>query len=223
MEKLKSWLAWLRENKENWPVLVSIVLFGLNVELVVTPYILDGLMGLSGRKLRLTSGAWSTPEMCWWIFFSIWIAREKMKSISKLKLGDIFKPVVDDYWLLARAKDIFSKHVIEKFDLENYKSDKFFKALSDSLRNYGYPINWLFIFVFSLVPGYWIIALMVCRITKWTSLYLVLLAGNFLKNYFFAYVYELVGFWNLLVLTLAILFFTGYIIKKTLMGLGPKL
>jgi len=74
-----------------------------------------------------------------------------------------------------------------------------------------------------LVPGYWIIALMVCRITKWTSLYLVLLAGNFLKNYFFAYVYELVGFWNLLVLTLAILFFTGYIIKKTLMGLGPKL
>lgn len=223
MERLIKWLVWIKEHKRDWPLFVSAIIFGLNTELVVTPYILDGLLGLSGRELRFWAGAWSTIEMPWWIYFSIWLAKEKMKNLGRSRLIDIFRPQEKDYFWLTKFKELFNKYIIEKFDLENYRSDRLFRAISDYLRGYGYLANFIFIFIFSLIPGYWVLALMVCRITRWWSLYAVLFVGNFLKNYFFAYVYELTGFWWLLALIFLTLIFVGIMIKKIVINLGEKL
>ena len=224
MQRLSRWLNWIREHRRDWPILVSTILFLLNVEIVVTPYILANLLGLDGRELRLVAGTWSDIEMCWWIYFSVWLANEKMRRVGRPRiLKDILKPKDGDKWWLARSKGLLNKYIVEKFDLENYKSDKFFKALSDSLKGYGYLPNVLFIFIFALVPGFWALALMVCRITKWMSLYAVLMLGNFLKNYFFAYVYELIGFWWLLALIFLVSAVTAFITKKVVINIGGKL
>lgn len=220
---MRKWLVWIREHREDWPTFLSFLILLLNVEIVVTPYILAGLIGLHGEILRRIAGVWSTAEMCWWIYFSVWLTREKMENVGKSKLRDVFKTQESDHHLLIKAKKFFRKHILENFDLENYKGDKLFKIISKSLRDYGYLTNCFFIFIFSLLPGYWILALMMSRITKWTSLYLVLLVGNFLKNYFLAYVYELIGFWWLLVVTTLVLVAVGFVVKRSIGRIGQKL
>ena len=219
---MKKWLIWLREHREDWPIFVSIIVFFLNIEIVVTPYILAGWIGLEGYNLRFMAGIWSTVEMPWWIYFSAWLPKEKMGGVGKSRLRDIFKPKSDDRFWLIKLKVFFNKHIVEKFDLENYRSDKLFKIIAGHLKDYGYLTNSVFILIFSLVPSYWVVALMVCRITRWFSLYAILLIGNFIKNYFFAYVYELIGLWWLLVVILIVLVVTGFIIKKILVNLSQR-
>jgi len=227
---LRKWLAWIGVIKckkekpvSNWPIWFSAILFFLNVEIVVTPYILSGLIELTGHRLRLSAGFWSDIEMCWWIYFSIWLAREKISNFGKSRLKDIFRSKKKDRFLIAKVKNFFREHVIENFDLENYRGDKIFKALSESLKEYGYSANFLFVFIFSLVPGYWVISLMVCRVTRWISLYMILLAGNFIKNYFFAYVFEMVGFWGLMIIIVTALILTSFMVKRILGRVGRKL
>ncbi len=145
-----------------------------------------------------------------------------MQNIGRSRLLDIFQPREIDYWWVKKIKELSNKYIIEKFDLENYRSDKLFKIISESLRNYGYFSNSAFIFIFSLIPAFWILALMVCRITRWTSLYAILLVGNFLKNYFFAYIYELIGFWGVLSLILTLLVIVSFVVKKIAVNLSKK-
>ena len=61
------------------------------------------------------------------------------------------------------------------------------------LRIFGYTLGWLFVLFVSAIPfpGIWIPGLAVCRKNGWKFGYLALFIGNFIKNYFYAYVWEI--------------------------------
>lgn len=226
---MKKWLTWLKNRNKDWPILISLIVASLNIELVVAPHILNGIFGLTGDNLRLSAGMWSSVEMFWWVFFSGWLFKEKIRKLSavseaidlgheaidKFDIREILKPKPNDPYLILKLKGLAQKH-IEDFDLYNYQEDKTFLALFGFAKGLGYFFTCLFVVFIALLPLFWIFSLMICRLTGWRMAYFSLFLGNFIKNYFFAYIYELIGFWMLLLLFIAAVIIFGYMAKKVM-------
>lgn len=227
MTKIREWMSWIREHRKDWPVLVALMVFCLNIELVVTPYILGGLFGLSEKKLRIAAGSWSSVELVWWIWFSIWLFREKIRKNKTVNQAiEIGRDFVDNFtwqeflvkkpgdsFLVRNFKDIVAKRVKE-FDLDNYKDDGAFMVLFGYAKGLGYAFCCLLVFVFGLMPLFWILGLMICRLVKRRFTYLALFISNFIKNYYFAVLYERIGFWWLLAAFILMVIMVSFILKK---------
>lgn len=222
---MKKWLIWIRRHREDWPIFLSIVIGFLNTE-IVTPFILHGIFKLSGKTLGLAAGTWASTELCWWNYFSGWLYQNKLRKINAvtevISIGEAAKEFdwrnflqskKGDPYLFATIKDFIRKHSIDSFDPDNYKDDNFFNSLMSGLKAFGYILTCILIFVMSLLPLWWILALMVCRLLKWKLAYLALLVGNFLKNYWMALVYDKIGFWWWIMIFILSVIIMSYILK----------
>lgn len=226
MKRLKRWLIWIREHRKDWPAFVSIVVGVLNIE-VATPFILKGIFGLSGSRLGTAAGIWASTELCWWIWFSGWLYKNKIRQLTTvndaINLGQEAKKEFDlrkfllskkgDPYLIARIKDFVRKHSIDNFDPDKYRDDHFFIRLVHALKIIGYILTCGLIFVMGLLPLWWIFALMVCRLLKWNLAYLALFVSNFIKNYWLAFIYEKIGFWWWITLLLLSIMGMSYVLK----------
>lgn len=227
MEKLKEWFAWLRKHRKDWPIFVALIVICLNIELVVTPHILKGIFDLSGQDLAMSAGIWSSVELGWWIFFSIWLFKEKIRKLTSvdkaINLGKeviedvnwdkIFEPASRDSFPIRRGKEFIRNH-IRDFDLAKRQEDTGFMIIFGFARGLGYILACLLIFAFALLPLFWTIGLMICRLVGWRMAYAALFSGNFIKNYFLAGVYERIGFWWLLFGFILMAVVIGFIVKR---------
>lgn len=218
-------LGWARICRKDWPIFVSVVVGFLNTE-VATPFILKGILGLNGRSLGVAAGMWASTELCWWIYFSGWLYKNKIRRLTTVNeaidLGKAIKefdwkefllPKKGDPYFIAKTKNFIKKHSIDNFDPENYKNNRFFDSLIGVLKGFGYIFTCGFIFVMGFLPLWWVFALMVCRLLKWRLAYLILFASNFLKNYFLAFIYEKIGFWWWIALFALSVFAMSYVFK----------
>ena len=227
MQKLRRWLTWLKDHRKDWPVFISLIVFCLNIELVVTPHSLKGTLGLSGRELRLAAGAWSSVELCWWIWFSFWLFREKIRKLASVNkaielgreffeefsLQDFFKPKLNDPFIVRRVKTVIYKH-IRDFDLDTYQEDGAFMELFGFAKGVGYFFACSLVFIFGLMPLFWLFGLMMCRMVGWRMAYVALFVSNFIKNYFFALIYEKIGFWWLFMAFVLLVMIISAVIKR---------
>jgi len=222
---LKKWLAWIRKHHKDWPIFISIMIGFLNTEFV-TPFILRGIFRLTGIGLRIATGTWASIELCWWNYFSGWLYENKIQHLGPvvevINMKEAAKefdwkkfllPKKGDPYLVVKIKDFIRKHSIDNFDQDNYKNDNFFVSLVGVLRELRYVFTCSLIFVMGLLPVWWILALMVCRVLKWRLAYLALFTSNFLKNYLLAFIYEKIGFWWWIALFILSVIVMSYILK----------
>ncbi|MDP3793094.1 MAG: hypothetical protein Q8Q89_05220 [bacterium] len=222
---MKKWLIWPREHRKDWPILVSIVVGFLNIE-VATPFILKGFFELSGTRLGVSAGIWASVELCWWSYFSGWLYRNKIRKLGSvteiINIGKAAKkfdwrgfslPKTGDPYLVIKIKDFIRKHSIDNFDPDKYEDDHFFISLISLLKGFGYVLTCGLIFVMGFLPLWWVFALMVCRLLRWRLAYLALFSSNFLKNYLMASVYEKIGFLWWIVLFIMSVIAMSYILK----------
>ncbi|OGM99943.1 MAG: hypothetical protein A3B91_04885 [Candidatus Yanofskybacteria bacterium RIFCSPHIGHO2_02_FULL_41_29] len=209
--------------KSNWPFLVAFIVATLNTEFAI-PFVLVGIFELTGHNLSLAAGIWASTELCWWFWFSGWLYREKIRKISTVAeaidisqkaakgfdLREFLRPNLGDLYPVVLVKDFARKHGIENFDIDNYQDNPIFIAI----RRFGYIISCVFIFIFGLLPLFWILGLMVCRATKWKLALALLFISNFLKNYYLAQVYEKIGFWWFALFFVAFILTMSYIVKS---------
>ena len=125
-------------------------------------------------------------------------------------LREFLRPNLGDLYPVVLVKDFARKHGIENFDIDNYQDNPIFIAI----RRFGYIISCVFIFIFGLLPLFWILGLMVCRATKWKLALALLFISNFLKNYYLAQVYEKIGFWWFALFFVAFILTMSYIVKS---------
>lgn len=229
------WKYWLKK----WPVRLSLVVALFNVEFVVIPLILVGLLGLVDTVLRFTAAIWSTVEMSYWIWFSNWLDGEaqKVPSVSKVinVSQEVVSEIVDDvkdrgYISISPSIDkILKEHSVDNFYYGNYQNNQIFKLLVSLMISLGHILSCVLIFFLSLLPTIWILGLMLCQVPKkisgriWKMGYISLLVGNFIKNYSFAYVWEHFGFmWYLLILGLGAMGFIFWFVKGLLKSRKKK-
>lgn len=171
-----------------------------NIEIVVIPWILIGIFKLSGLVLRNTAGIWSTVEMGWWIYYLSWSSREgaKIKSVAEAielgeEVGPEFVSEVQETDAVKKIIEFVDDHTVGKFDIEHWKNSGPYVCTMAVLKVFGYTFGWLFILFVSAIPfpGIWIPGLVVCRKHGWKFGYVALFVGNFIKNCFYAYVWEL--------------------------------
>lgn len=186
----------IKQLLRNWRVKVSAVVICLNLELVVIPWILIGMFDLSGSELRNAAAIWSSIEMGWWIYFSGWVPRaaEKLKQVADVKeaTSELVEEVKED--VEKRIEEFVEEHTVNKFDFDFWKDSKSYIFLITALKAFGYTLGWLFILFISAIPfpGLWIPGLALCRKHGWTFGYSALFLGNFVKNYFYAFIWELI-------------------------------
>lgn len=222
---MKKWLNRIRKYRGDWPIFVSIVVGFLNTE-VVTPFVLRGILKLSGIKLGVAAGTWASIELCWWFYFSNWLYENKIRKLATINeainLGkavkefdwrEFLEPQKGDPYFVAKVKGFIKKHSIDNFDLDNYQDNNLFTSLVGTLKGFGYLLTCSLIFMMGLLPLWWLFALMICRLLKWRLAYLVLFTSNFLKNYLLASIYEKVGFWWWIGLFVLSVLFISYVFK----------
>lgn len=179
---------------QNWRVKLSAVVIVLNLELVVIPWILIWLFELSGPALRNAAGSWATVEMCWWVYFSGWASREagKLQQVVGVReaTSEFVEEVKED--TVVKIEEFIEDHTFRKFDLERLKGSRPYIFSVRIIKAFGYTFGFLFVFFLSAIPfpGVWIPGLAFCRKNNWTFGYFALFTGNFMKNYFYAYVWE---------------------------------
>jgi len=173
-----------------------------NIELVVIPWILILVFNLFGSALRITAGIWATCEMCWWVYYSSWASSNasKIKSIAKAielgeEVGPEFVSEVQETDAARKIIEFIQGHTLEKFDANHWQDSMAYVYIAGMLKLFGYVLGWLFILFIASIPfpGVWIPGLVISRRNNWKFGYLALFAGNFMKNYFYAYIWEL--FW----------------------------
>lgn len=184
----------------NWRTKLSAVVIAFNIEIVVIPWILIWIFKLSGPVLRNTTGIWATVEMSWWIYYSSWAPNEaaKIKSVAEVielgeEVGPEFVSEVQETDAVKKIIEFVDDHTVGKFDIEHWKNSGPYVYTMAVLKVFGYTFGWLFILFVSAIPfpGIWIPGLAVCRKQGWKFGYVALFIGNFIKSYFYAYVWEM--------------------------------
>jgi len=220
--KLKWLIAFVR-NPKNWPFLVAFIVMCFNTEFAI-PFILVGIFDLAGRSLSIAAGMWASTELCWWNWFSGWLYKEKIRkmesvaeainigqeAVKRFDLGEFLKSKPGDLFIVAKVKEFARKHGVDNFDLDNYQDNPVFIAS----RRLGYTLSLMLVAIFGFLPLFWIIALMICRMTKWKMAYMLLFACNFFKNYYLAYFYEQIGFWWFILCFVAFAVLVSYLTKR---------
>lgn len=222
---MHKWFLWLRKYRKDWPILVSTIVGFLNTE-VATPFILRGIFGLSGNNLGIAAGSWASTELCWWNWFAGWIYRDKIQKLSTVQEAISLKqeakefdfrkfllPKKGDPYFIVKIKDFIRNHSIDNFDPDKYEDDRFFNNLVSTLKVFGYLLTCGLIFIMGLLPLWWILALMVCRLLRWRLAYIALFSSNFLKNYWLALIYDKVGFWWWITLFFVSVVVMSYVFK----------
>lgn len=179
---------WLKRKPIWFAILVGI----LNMELVVIPWMLKGLGGLSGWSLKFAAALWASTEIIFWYWFADWVINEikKSKPIQEaIAIGKEGVPEVKDKESVIRRTDLVKKieewvnrYVIEPFNPENYKT----KKVSLFIISCGYLLGLSVLFVFGLVPVLWIPGLVFCRVINSKTGLVAIVFGNMIKNFFFA-------------------------------------
>lgn len=214
----------LKDIFKTWRVRVALCVWAFNIELVVIPMILMGILGLSGYTLRVTAGVWASVEMCWWIYFSGWISRAIKRVEAVAEAVSSGKEVVPGILIEAKETASYKKvgefvkeHVIEQFDLSNLKKSKILFFIAFLLEVFGYTIGLSFIFVLAVFPffGIWIIALATCRQKSWKMGYAALFLGNFTKNFFYAYLWEIIWPYRLVLFAVVGFVITTLLVYKS--------
>lgn len=232
---MKKWLSWLRKHRKDWPVFVSLMVICLNIELVVTPRILRGIFGLSGHDLGMAAGFWSSAELLWWIWFSLWLFKEKIRKLASVNQAievsreifddfdwqEFLKPRPGDSFLLWRLKNMAYRHIRE-FDLDQHQKDGAFMEILGFAKGLGYVLACFLVAIFGLMPLFWILGLMICLSVKWRMAYAALFVSNFIKNYFFAALYEEIGFWWLLGAFVLMVFVVSFVVGRLMNILRAK-
>jgi len=185
----------LKDLLGNWRVRISAIVIAFNIEIVVIPVILIGILRLSGSVLRNVSSIWATVEMCWWVYFSGWVPKEaaKIKQVAEAielgkEVGPEFVSEAKDTDSARKVEEFVAGYTLGKFDFEKWKDSWFVSAL----KFLGYTFGCLFILFISAIPfpGIWIPGLAICRKNDWKLGYAALFIGNFAKNYLFAVIWE---------------------------------
>jgi len=191
----------LRELLKNWRVKVSAIVIAFNVEIVVIPWILIWFLDLSGSVLRNVAGIWSTIEMCWWVYFSSWAPSQasRIKSVAEAielgkEVGPEFVSEAKDTDSAKKIEEFISEHTVDKFSIDHWQNSRPYIYSMAILKAFGYTLGWFFILILSAIPFpvLWIPGLVLCRKNGWRFGYSALFMGNFIKNYFYAYIWELV-------------------------------
>lgn len=167
------------------PVKLAILVVILNMELVVIPIILKGMLGFEGAELKVTAAIWATGEICFWYWFSGWLLLELKKTkgaIEAIEIGREAIPEVKMSNFYYRAEEWTRKNIIDRFNPDNY--DKKFLYLL--LRGCGYVFGLPTFFFLGLIPFMLAFGIIAIRIKNWKLGFGFLIAGNMLKNIYFA-------------------------------------
>lgn len=214
----------LKDIFKAWRVRVALCVWFFNIELVVIPMILMGILGLSGYTLRVAAGIWASVEMGWWVYFSGWISRAIKRIEAVAEAVSSGKEIVPE--IITEAKETASykkigefvkEHIVEEFGLENFKKSKVFLFVLFLLGAFGYTIGWLFIFVLAAFPffGVWIPALAICGKKDWKMGYAALFLGNFTKNFLYAYLWEIIWPYRLILFAVVGVIVATFLVYKS--------
>ena len=179
---------WLKEKPIRFAILIGV----LNMETVVIPFILKGLLCLSGWPLKSAATLWASAEIVFWYWFAGW-AIERIKeskpvreavAISKENMPEIKdkKSGIRNIDLVKKMEEWVNEYIIEPFNPENQKARNLFLFIKGCGYIFGLPV----MFIFGLVPGFWIPALIFCRAISSKTGFAAIVLGNIVKNIFFA-------------------------------------
>lgn len=167
------------------PVRLAILVVILNMELVVIPIILKGILGFGGVELKIAAAIWATSEICFWYWFSGWLLLELKKSKEGKEAIEIGKEAVPEVKMsdfYYRAEEWVRKNIIDRFNPDKYEK-KFLYLL---LKGCGYVFGLPTFFFLGLIPLMMAIGIIAIRIKNWKLGFGFLIAGNMVKNIYFA-------------------------------------
>ena len=174
-------MKWINE----WPVRWAILVLILNMELVVIPIILKGMLGLDGWYLKTAAMFWATGEIYFWYWFSGWLA-VKMKNHQEVRdaigIGKEAIPEVKNSISYRRADQWIRKNIIDRFDPNKYQKGR----INLFLKGCGYIFGLPLFFILGLIPCLWVFGITATRIKNWRLGFWFLILGNMLKNIGFA-------------------------------------
>jgi hypothetical protein len=187
--------SWWQEG----PVRMAMVVAILNIELVVIPFFLKGLLGLSGWSLKIITVAWATSEIFFWIWFLDWVVARIKETEPVQEAIDLSKEIAPqlknsfaDHPFAGRVEDLIKRHLIDKFNPEKYKRKKLFTII----RRCGYVLGLPFLFCLGLFPfGIWILGIVIAKISQWRLGLVAVVLGNAVKAGLYATGYDHLWEW----------------------------
>ena len=185
-ESIKHWLKF----KETRMALVAVC---FNTELVITPLVLKGFLGMEGITLKMVAGFCATGELLFWYWFSGWAIKRIRESEpikdAELIISSVGKEEfveVRNTTLIHRLDKWIYEHIIGRFDFENNSPKKLFVFL----KGLGYALGLPVIFVISIFPLIWIIPFTICRLTDWKIGMSVIFMANFVRSAGFSQLWD---------------------------------
>jgi hypothetical protein len=188
----------LKKLGHGWPILTSLGVGFLNMEVVVIPFILIGYFGLWDVGLKITAVCWATCELMYWYWFSGWLitrtsggqrAVETIKNavdfgrsviIPKARKANIIETTQE--WIIGQ---------INKFNPNKYKNKRIFRFVRkhgrETARRTGKLLAGGLLIAVAAVPTpiLWVPALAACRTAKWRTGLFCMMIGNAIKNWIF--------------------------------------
>ncbi len=192
----------LKKLGQGWPILTSLGVGALNMEVVVIPLILVGYFDLWGVELRITAICWATCELIYWYWFSGWLVTRISRGQQAMEIiknavdfgRSVIIPKAQKADIIGATRE-WAVSQIGKFNPDKYEDKRIFgfvrKHGRKTAKGTGKLLAGGLLIAVAAVPTpiFWIPALVACRAAKWRTGLFCMMIGNAIKNWIFCNVW----------------------------------
>ena len=206
----------IRSLCELWPLIPAILVTYLNIDWVVTPYLIKRGVPLS--ELLPVEYILSTLELIFWFWFWSWVWNLFIKALIHTRIGQEDILLAKNFWETLKEKGVFA-----------CAKDFLFKMIDGALDEKNLIIRFIkWGGVFSLIligaspeSGSRVIGIIFCKMFRWKNGFYPLVLGNLIHITYIVLGWKYFGIFRMIMflMTIAIL---SYVFKRVFIKKQPR-